>query len=103
MRNVAAGTLVAVSLMLAGMGTYVSLLSGLNFGLAGIVLMVWMLLGVLCFRATVAKAVWSRLGLPIAFLLLTYLVFGYGLRELVRQHSEKEGFPRRYYLAAPAN
>lgn len=102
MRIVLAGLLVILSLMLAGIGTYISLLSGLPLWLAGLAFLTWLLLGAWSLRFVLKDNRWLRVMLPAAFLLVSFFVYSYGLRELLRIHYEKVGFPRRYYQSAPA-
>ena len=103
MRVVVAGALIAISLVFAALGTYISLISGLTPWLACLALAFWVLLGILCLRLTFAENTWKRLLLPAIFMVITYLVYGYGVAELMRQHYQKAGFPRRYYLSSPPN
>jgi hypothetical protein len=97
-----AGVLIACALGIAGLGSYVSLMTGLSPWLAAITLAFWFVASVFCLRITLMRNAWVRLLLPVCFLLLTYLVYGYGLREIMRLHYEKNGFPRRYYQTAPS-
>lgn len=103
MRALIAGMPVACALGIAGLGTYANLLSGLPPWLAAIALAAWLVLSAFCLRATLADNSWLRLLLPVGFLIMSYLVYGYGLREMMRLQYEKNGFPRRYYQTVPRN
>ena len=86
-----------VALVLASLGTYVSLMTGLWPAAAFAVLAFWVLLAVICLRGAFAGNERWRVLLPGLFLAFTYLVYGYGLQHLLQEHYKTQGFPRRYY------
>ena len=97
MKLLYAGVVMALALMLALSGTYVSLHTGLwpLLIIAGLIL--WLGAAVVCLRATLTGEAHWRLLLPVFLLLLTYLAYGYGLQYLMQEHYKRVGFPHRYY------
>ncbi|MDO7847495.1 hypothetical protein Q5H92_14080 [Hymenobacter sp. M29] len=89
--------MVTLALVLAVLGTYVSLITGLWPAMAFAALAVWLFLAIVCLRSALVGHTWWRVLLPGFFLLLTFLVYGYGLQYLAKKRYKTEGYPRRYY------
>ena len=91
------GAAVALALAMALLGTHVSLITGMAPAMAFVALALWLVLAIVCLRASLVGHSRLRVLLPVFFLVLTFLVYGYGLQHLMQKRYEKEGFPRRYY------
>lgn len=97
MRTLLSGVVIALAVAMALLGTHHSLVTGMAPIMTFAALAFWFILAIVCLRASlIGNAVWRML-LPGVFLLLTFLVYGYGLQHLLQKRYEKEGFPRRYY------
>lgn len=91
--------LLVASWLLAVLGVYTSLVSGLAPSLAVIIFTLWTALTLLVRRWSNQPAPhmsW-RLALPALFLLLSYSCFAYAFTMLREIYAEQHGFPRRYY------
>ncbi|MDO7851810.1 hypothetical protein [Hymenobacter convexus] len=97
MRKLLAGAAIALALAMALLGTHVSLITGMAPVMAFAALAVWLVLAIVCLRASLVGNTVLRMLLPVFFLILTFLVYGSGLQHLMQKRYEKEGFPRRYY------
>ena len=87
----------ALALAMALLGTHVSLITGMAPVMAFAALALWLVLAIVCLRTSLVGNAMLRMLLPGFFLILTYLVYGYGLQHLIQKRYKKEGFPRRYY------
>ena len=91
--------LLVPSWLLALLGVYTSLVSGLAPSLAVAIFALWTVLTLAVYRWTNQHATGKswRLVLPALFLLLSYSCFAYAFRMLREIYFEQHGFPRRYY------
>ena len=87
------------SWLFALLGTYASLVTGMNLTLALIILFLWTILTGTIYRLTFSgdRQLDWRKALPFLFFALSATCFNYTFAFFRQQYRNEHGFPRRYY------